>query len=78
MPCYADTDSIAIATTRTRDISDEMTPEQRYRAIFDPIVRPEKRSSWEANWKHWFVTSNTIEEGLKPGLLKRKLLSITT
>ena len=74
--CYADTDSMAIATTRTAEFSDDMTTEQKYRAVFDPIVRPEMRESWEATWKSWFVTTDTIEDGLTPGKLKCKLIFI--
>ena len=68
--CYADTDSMAIATTRTKEISDEMTLEENYRCVFDPIVRSDMRESWERNWKNWFVTTDTIEDGLFPGKLK--------
>ena len=68
--CYADTDSMAIATTRTTEIRDSMTTEQKYRAVFDPIVRSEMVESWERNWKNWFVTTDTIEDGLTPGKLK--------
>ena len=68
--CYADTDSMAIATTKTAALSENMTTEERYRAVFDPIVRPDKRNSWEQTWKDWFVTTNTIEDGLTPGKLK--------
>ena len=74
VPCYADTDSIAIASTKTAQITETMTNEQRYRSVFDPIIRPEKRASWEANWKSWFVTTDTIEDGLKPGKLKCECL----
>ena len=68
--CYADTDSMAIATTKTAELTENMTTEERYRAVFDPIVRPDKRASWEQTWKKWFVTTNTIEDGLTPGKLK--------
>ena len=74
--CYADTDSMAIATTRTAQFTEKMSTEERYRCVFDPIVRPEKRQSWKANWKKWFVTTNTIEDGLTPGKLKCKLFSL--
>ena len=74
--CYADTDSMAIATTRTAQFTENMTTEERYRAVFDPIIRPEMRTSWEQNWKKWFVTTNTIEDGLTPGKLKCKSNSI--
>ena len=74
--CYADTDSMAIATTKTLPFTDEMTIEEKYRCVFDPIIRPDKRESWERNWKNWFVTTNTIEDGLKPGKLKCKFTSL--
>ena len=71
--CYADTDSMALATTKTAPITENMTTEERYRAVFDPIVRAHKRESWEQTWKTWFVTTNAIEDGLTPGKLKCKL-----
>ena len=71
-PCYADTDSMAIATTKTARFDDSMSKEEKYRCVFDPIIRPEMRFSWEQNWKKWFVTTNTVEDGLTPGKLKCK------
>ena len=71
--CYADTDSMAIATCKTLPFQTNMTIEEKYRCVFDPIIRSGKRESWEKNWKNWFVTTNTIEDGLKPGKLKCKL-----
>ena len=70
--CYADTDSMALATTRTRQMTEGMTPEEELRAVFDPIVKPEMRESWETNWKKWFVTEDTVEDEKFPGKLKRK------
>ena len=70
--CYADTDSMAIATTRTKQMVEGMTPEEELRAVFDPIVKPDMRESWEANWKKWFVTTATVEDERFPGKLKRK------
>ena len=70
---YTDTDSCALATTRTAEITENMTIEQKYRAIFDPIVKPEKRESWEANWKKWFGTTNEVEDQRYPGKLKGNL-----
>ena len=70
--CYADTDSMALATTRTRQMTDGMTPEEELRAVFDPIVKPEMRESWERNWKKWFVTEATVEDERFPGKLKRE------
>ena len=74
--CYADTDSMALATTRTRPFNDEMPREEQLRAVFDPIVKPEMRQSWEENWKSWFVTTNTVEDERYPGKLKRKLIFV--
>ena len=70
--CYADTDSMAIATTRTKTMIEGMSPEEELRAVFDPIVKPDMRDSWEANWKKWFVTTDTVEDERFPGKLKRK------
>ena len=67
---YADTDSICIATSCTADITEDMKTIDKYRAIFDPIVRPEKRDSWEANWESWFVTTDEVEDQRFPGKLK--------
>ena len=71
---YADTDSMAIATTKTALFKDNMSTEERYRCVFDPIVRPDMREQWESRWKDWFVTTNTIEDGLRPGKFKCKYL----
>ena len=70
--CYADTDSMALATTRTRPMTEGMTVEQELRAVFDPIVKPEMIDSWEANWKKWFVTTAEVKDEKFPGKLKRK------
>ena len=63
---------MAIATTRTGPITAEMTTLQRYSAVFDSIVRPEMRDSWNAKWRNWFCTLDTVEENLTPGKLKCK------
>ena len=67
---YCDTDSMCIATSKTLDFDSSMDLESQYRAIFDPIVRPEMRDSWEATWKSWFVTTNAVEDQRFPGKLK--------
>ena len=36
--CYADTDSMAIATTKTIPLEDGMSTELRYRYVFDQII----------------------------------------
>ena len=44
---YADTDSMCLGLTKTRPLRPNMTREEEYRAIFDPIVKDEMRESWE-------------------------------
>ena len=44
--------------------------EKQLRALFDPLVRPEMRDSWEKQWKSWFVTTNEVPDLRKPGKLK--------
>ena len=69
--CYADTDSMALALTKSGPESDD--PELSLRSLFDPIVKPSMRESWEASWKTWFVTTDEIWDIRKPGKLKGKL-----
>ena len=70
VPFYCDTDSIFLGVTQCEPRSESMTPEEKLRAVFDPIVRADMKESWEANWKSWFVTTNEIEDQRKPGKLK--------
>ena len=63
---------MALATTKTAPLAEDMSIEERYAAVFDSIVRPEKRESWARNWKKWFCTTGTVEENLTPGKLKCK------
>ena len=70
VPFYCDTDSIFLGVTKCEPRSESMTPEEKLRAVFDPIVRADMKESWEANWKSWFVTTNEIEDQRKPGKLK--------
>ena len=63
---------MALATTKTASITEDMSIEERYAAVFEPIVRPEMKASWNAKWKNWFCTTGTIEENLTPGKLKCK------
>ena len=66
--CYADTDSMALALTRSGpEIED---PEASLRSLFDPLVKPSKKASWESSWKSWFVTTDEIWDIRKPGKLK--------
>ena len=64
---------MAIATSKTAQINSSMSTGERYAAVFDPIVKPEKRESWNSQWKQWFCTLDTIEENLTPGKLKCKI-----
>ena len=38
--------------------------------MFDPIVKPSMRESWENQWEQWFVTTNETKDIRKPGKLK--------
>ena len=66
---YADTDSMCLALTKTRNVQND-SEEEKYRALFDPIVRPEMRASWEANWKKWICTTTETVDIRTPGKLK--------
>lgn len=46
--------------------------EEQLRALFDPLVKPEMKESWEKTWKQWFVTTSSVEDLRKPGKLKGK------
>ena len=75
-PAYCDTDSMGIATCRTdSERLKSETAEEKLRAVFDPIVRPEMKENWEANWKKWFVTEDTVEDEKYPGKLKCKFFA---
>ena len=66
---------MCLALTRT-NIQDTYSDckETQLRAIFDPIVKPEMRASWEANWKNWFCTTTETKEIRTPGKLKCEFL----
>ena len=72
--CYADTDSMALALTRSGPETDD--PEASLRSLFDPIVKPSMKESWETTWKSWFVTTNEISDIRKPGKLKGNFQNI--
>ena len=44
--------------------------EEQLRALFDPLIKPEMKESWERQWKSWFVTTSNVEDLRKPGKLK--------
>ena len=64
------THSMCLALTKTDHSKMNGNEEMFYRALFDPIVRPEKRESWEKTWRNWFVTTSDIHDIRKPGKLK--------
>jgi len=68
--CYADTDSMCLALTRSIKVQENDDLETRLRKIFDPIVRPDRRNVWEQTWRDWFVTTTDVEDQRKPGKLK--------
>ena len=47
-----------------------MSLEEKLRAVFDPIVRPDMKESWENQWKDWFCTTTEVEDQRWPGKLK--------
>ena len=70
---YADTDSMCLALTKTRAVTND-SEEEKYRALFDPIIRPEMRESWEKTWKQWFCTTNETIDIRKPGKWKTEFM----
>ena len=44
--------------------------ETQLRAIFDPIVKPSMKESWENEWKQWFTTTNSVIDLRTPGKMK--------
>ena len=53
-----------------------MSIEEYHRAVFDPIIREDMRSSWEATWRDHFVLTKEVEDCRRPGLFKRMRLFI--
>ena len=47
--------------------------ETQLRALFDSLVKPEMKKSWENQWKTWFVASRSVPDLRKPGKLKGSL-----
>ena len=68
--CYADTDSMCLALTKTDHTAMHIDTESFYRGLFDPIVKSNMRQSWESTWKDWFVTTDDVHDKRKPGKLK--------
>ena len=59
---------LALTETNTDCCSDNK--ETQLRALFDPLIKPEMRESWENQWSSWFVTTNAVPDLRKPGKLK--------
>ena len=70
---YSDTDSMCLALTKSRTVNND-SEEEKYRALFDPIVKKEMRGSWEAMWKDWICATTQIEDIRTPGKLKLEFL----
>ena len=71
---YSDTDSIGIALTDTNLAAYKTAKnlQEKIDAIFLPIVKPSMKESWNNSYADWFVTNESVENQLKPGLLKCK------
>ena len=63
--------SITLGLTRT-DLpsSYSLDKETQLRALFDPIVKPQMRESWESKWKSWFTTTDSVIDKRTPGKMK--------
>ena len=71
---YSDTDSIGIALSNTNlEAYNAATKlNEKIDALFNKIIKPEKKKSWQATYTNWFVVNESVENQLKPGLLKSK------
>ena len=70
---YADTDSMCFGLSQSApDPGKKATKEDQLRALFDPVVKPSMRESWERSWKDWFVTTASVDDQRMPGKLKSK------
>ena len=71
---YSDTDSIGMAMCDT-DLTAYRAAtnlEEKIDAIFGPVIKPDKFCSWEEQYRNWFVHNESVQNQLKPGLLKCK------
>ena len=71
--CYCDTDSLALALTRTPFIDGSETIRNKMEKIFFPIIKPDEFDYFKSEWGNYFVLEDTIEQKRKPGLLKGKI-----
>ncbi|CAG5101507.1 Oidioi.mRNA.OKI2018_I69.YSR.g17157.t1.cds [Oikopleura dioica] len=67
--CYCDTDSIAIATTRSAK-SGRTTRLGKSEDTFFPIVKEGRLEEFKKVWTKWFVLDDTTRTEKTPGLLK--------
>ena len=64
-------ESMCFALTKTNaDQARSADKETQLRALFDPLIKDDMRTSWERHWKTWFVTTNAIADLREPGKLK--------
>lgn len=72
---YSDTDSIGIALTDTdiKAYKNATNLKQKIDAIFLPLIKPSMKESWDKSYTDWFVVDESVENQLKPGLLKCKV-----
>ena len=69
-PLYSDTDSMALATTKTITLEVGDNNNDKVNKIFGPLIKPDMMQSWKANYKSLFVTTERVEDLRQPGLLK--------
>ena len=67
---YCDTDSICLGVSRTLPMNPNMSLEEYHRAVFDPLVKPSMKESWEKSFNKWFVLTRQVEDERLPGKLK--------
>ena len=78
----SDTDSLAIATSKTGPIDLDEKGEpisrlQQMESIFLPIVQKDKLEEFKSVWGRWLVLSNSVYDEKKPGLLKSEFTTKT-
>ena len=51
---------MCLATTETGPMPENPTWDQKVRAVFDPILKEDKKESFELKYRDWFVTTNEV------------------
>ena len=72
---YADTDSIAIGSSKTEIIHENDSLLAKMKKVFLPIVKPNFKDKFLDRWHNYFVLDDTIEQKRMPGLLKSMIFS---